>query len=100
MSSSLSLSLIPHASFQSKENTLDMLLKALNFVVCKLMVFVGIFLSFQDNKLRHLPPSIGLMNAIENLYLNNNMLLDVPDEMGDAISLCLVNLRGNKKLRV
>ena len=50
--------------------------------------------------MRTLPATIGELPKLQSLFLNNNMLLSVPDETGNCVSLEMVNFRGNRKLQV
>lgn len=55
-----------------------------------------IFLNLNDNLLKALPPSIGILFNLKKLYLDNNELLEVPEEIGRLTALRELNLNYNQ----
>eukprot|EP00164_Ancoracysta_twista_P006104 GFYU01008429.1.p1 GENE.GFYU01008429.1~~GFYU01008429.1.p1 ORF type:complete len:1013 (-),score=190.68 GFYU01008429.1:85-3123(-) len=52
-------------------------------------------LSFDDNLVVALPPAIGLLTGLEELYGNNNHLDALPDELFSLTALSYLSLEGN-----
>lgn len=50
-------------------------------------------LAMNDCDLRTLPAQIGLLSGLKELYLNNNLIAEIPDEIGNVKSLQLISLR-------
>jgi internalin A len=47
------------------------------------------------NQLTTLPPEIGQLNSLRRLYLDNNQLTSLPSEIGQLSNLCVLSLRDN-----
>ncbi|CAI2331901.1 unnamed protein product [Caenorhabditis sp. 36 PRJEB53466] len=53
-------------------------------------------LELSENKIREIPPFIGLFTQLKQLHLSNNSLEFMPDEIGQMKKLEILNLAGNK----
>uniref|UniRef100_A0A8R1DZ09 Disease resistance R13L4/SHOC-2-like LRR domain-containing protein n=1 Tax=Caenorhabditis japonica TaxID=281687 RepID=A0A8R1DZ09_CAEJA len=53
-------------------------------------------LELSENKIREIPPFIGLFTQLKQLHLSNNCLESLPDEIGSMKKLEILNLGGNK----
>jgi Leucine-rich repeat (LRR) protein len=49
-----------------------------------------------NNRLTHVPETLGLMQKLQRLDLSSNSLTSLPSELGDCLSLKYLNLHSNK----